>query len=334
MTQQAIQALGGVFKSVAAIDSNFNELYGQVFAAGNIFYCDAVNGSDTANDGKSPSKAFSTLAQAYGSCVSGHNDIVVIIGNGAASGTQRLSANFAWAKDATHLVGVCSPALYSQRARIAPTAAVAAFANFFTVTGNGCLFQNIQWFHGFDTGTTAQICLTLTSVNRNVFRNCHIAGMGDTASGNSATSRSLKISGGGENLFQDCVIGLDTGNRSAANASVEFAAATARNVFRNCHFPFLGDDATALGYIGSGAGCVDRHQTFENCAFINAIQSTSTTMSALGTLPASAGGLLLFRYCTLVGITEFGSDATTRGQCYVDGGTVTAATAGIAVNPT
>lgn len=38
--------------------------------------------------------------------------------------------------------------------------------------------------------------------------------------------------------------------------------------------------------------------------------------------------------CTLVGITEFGTDATSRGQIYVDGGTVTAATSGIAVNPT
>ena len=37
---------------------------------------------------------------------------------------------------------------------------------------------------------------------------------------------------------------------------------------------------------------------------------------------------------TLVGITEFGTDATTRGQIYIDGGTPTAATTGIAVNPT
>ena len=56
-------------------------------------------------------------------------------------------------------------------------------------------------------------------------------------------------------------------------------------------------------------------------------------MSALGTLPASAGGLILFKDATLVGITEFGSDANSLGQMYVDGGTPTAATTGIAVNP-
>jgi hypothetical protein len=38
--------------------------------------------------------------------------------------------------------------------------------------------------------------------------------------------------------------------------------------------------------------------------------------------------------CTLVGITEFGTDATSRGQIYVDGAAATAATTGIAVNPT
>ena len=92
--------------------------------------------------------------------------------------------------------------------------------------------------------------------------------------------------------------------------------------------------ATVLGYIGTGSGNMDRSNVFDSCIFDNAVQSTSTTMSGLGTLAASAGGLLLFKDCTLVGITEFGTDATTRGQCYVDGAAPTAATSGIAVNPT
>jgi len=57
-------------------------------------------------------------------------------------------------------------------------------------------------------------------------------------------------------------------------------------------------------------------------------------MNGLSTLPASAGGLLLMTNCTLVGITEFGTDATSRGQIYVDGAAPTAGTSGIAVNPT
>jgi len=91
---------------------------------------------------------------------------------------------------------------------------------------------------------------------------------------------------------------------------------------------------TPLGYIGSASGCMDRHVHFDHCLFVNAIKSTSTTISGLGTLAASAGGLLAFTYCSLIGITEFGTDATTRALCYVNDGTVTAGTSSIAVNPT
>ena len=299
---------------------------------GNYFFVDAVNGAD-GNVGSADSP-MATISGAYGRCVDGHNDVVIIVGDGATTGTQRLSAAFTWAKDACHLIGTGAPSLYSNRARIAPTTGVTAFANFFTISASGCLFANLSMFDGFSTGTTSQICLTVSG-GRNAFVNCQFGGMGDAVSAGDAGSRSVKITGStGENVFRDCVIGVDTVARSAANASVEFAAATPRNSFIGCEFPFMTSAATPLGYIGSGAGCVDRTNEFVDCRFINAVQSTSTTMSGLGTLPASAGGLLLFKSCTLVGITEFGTDATTRGQCYVDGAPPTAATSGIAVNPT
>ena len=122
---------------------------------------------------------------------------------------------------------------------------------------------------------------------------------------------------------------------SAASLPISWlAAATPRNEFIGCNFPFYTSSATSLGILGSAASCIDRTTLFKGCTFGNAAQSGSTTMSALATLPASAGGLLLMKDCTLVGITEFGTDATTRGQIYVDGASVVAATSGIAVNPT
>lgn len=299
--------------------------------SGNYYFVDAVSGAD-GNTGAADFP-MRTLSAAYGRCVAGNNDVVVIVGDGATTGTQRVDAAFTWAKAATHLIGMCSPTLYSQRARIAPTSSTTAFANFFTVSASGCYFANVQWFHGFATGTTAAICMTITG-GRNVFVNCQLAGMGDAASAQDTGSRSLKITTTGENVFQSCVIGIDTVTRTVANASVELATAVPRNSFLDCVFPFMTSSAAALGYLGSVAGCVDRTNEFVRCRFINAAQSGSTTMSGLGTLPASAGGLLLFKDCTLVGITEFGTDATTRGQCYVDGGAPTAGSSGIAVNPT
>lgn len=329
----------------AIINSNFQTLYGLTQGQGTVYFCDAVNGKDFYN-GLTPTPAADgatgpkqTLQGAYNACQAtststGRNDTVAILANGGTGQTQRIDSAFTWAKGATHLVGICAPVMISQRARMAPSSTTTAFANFFTVSANGCVFSDLAWFDGFTTGTTAQIAVTVTG-SRNYFRRCHIGGMGDAASAADAGSRSLKIGSGGsgENLFEDCTIGLDTVTRSAANASVEFAGATPRNIFRRCTFPFMTSAATPLGFIGTGSGNMDRFQTFDNCDFINAIQSTSTVMSGLGTLAASAGGLLLFRQCVLVGITEYGTDATTRGQCYIDGLTGAAATSGIAVNP-
>ena len=157
--------------------------------------------------------------------------------------------------------------------------------------------------------------------------------MGDAASAGGSAARTLKITSS-ENTFTDCVLGLDTVARSAANATVELASGTARNSFIGCTFPFQTSAATPLGVLASAASAIDRWQLFQQCTFINNVQSTSTTLSALATLPASAGGLLLMKDCTMVGITEFGSDTTTRGQIYVDSASVVAATSGIAVNPT
>jgi hypothetical protein len=56
-------------------------------------------------------------------------------------------------------------------------------------------------------------------------------------------------------------------------------------------------------------------------------------MSALATLPASAGGMLMIQNSASVGITEFGSDANSLGQIYVDMAAPSASAGGIAVNP-
>lgn len=300
---------------------------------GNYFFVNPSIGAD-GNPG-TPELPLATLSGALSRCTAGNNDVVILIGDGGTANTARLSSNLAWNKRATHLIGITAPTGVAQRARIAPTAATTAFANMITVSVSGCYFANFSVFHGFDTGTTSQICWTDTG-GRNYYENVQFGGMGDAASAQSTGSRSLKIGSGGtgENTFVRCTIGLDTVTRTVANASLEFAGATPRNRFIECVFPFQTSAATPLGIIGTGAACMDRWQLFERCSFVNNVQSTSTTLDALATLPASAGGLLLMKNCTMVGVTEFGTDATSRGQIYVDGAAPTAATSGIAVNPT
>lgn len=316
---------------------------------GRWFFVDPVRGSD-GNTGAADNP-MASVYRAHSLMTAGQNDVCVVVGSGSTAATQRLSlanaqainsaataGTLAWTKSACHLIGMTAPTMVGQRARFAPptgtyTQATFGSGNFITVSGSGCYFANFSVFNGFSTGGNSQIAWT-DSGGRNYYENVNIQGAADAASAQSTSSRSLLVTGTGENTFVNCTFGTDTVTRTVANATVQFASGTPRSTFINCTFPFQTSAATVLGIIGVGAACMDRWQKFVGCTFINNVQSTSTAMDALATLPASAGGLLLMKDCTLVGITEFGTDATSRGQIYVDGGTVTAATSGIAVNPT
>jgi hypothetical protein len=315
---------------------------------GNYFFVDPVNGAD-GNEG-SVELPLKTLYGALAKCTAGNNDVVVLIGNGSASGSARLSTALAqeinpaatagtlnWNKDATHLIGVCAPTAVAQRARIAPptgtyTATTFGANAFINVTASGCYFANLSVFCGFSTGSATMVAWT-DSGSRNAYSNVNIVGMADAASAGGAGARTLKLSGGGEHTFTGCVLGGDTVTRSAANATLELAGGTTRNSFIDCIFPFQTSAATPLGVIVPAASGIDRWTLFKGCSFINNIGSTSTTMSALATLPASAGGVLLIQDSASVGITEFGSNANSLGQIYVNMAAPSASAGGIAVNP-
>lgn len=315
---------------------------------GNYYFVDPDTGSD-GYEGTSAARPFATLYQAYSKVTSGNNDVIFLIGNGAASGTARLSTALAqtidstatsgkitFAKDAMHLIGVASAANNS-RARIAPpsgTYTVTTFgsANMVEVTGNGCSFLNISIFGGFSTGGASQITWKNTG-SRNYYGNCQIQGLMDAGSAQNAGSRSLLVTTGGENVFDRCIIGGDTVTSTVANASLELAGATPRNTFRDCMFPRMTSSATSLFVLGTGNACVDRTNTFENCSFVNAIASTSTQMTvATSFTTASPGGLLLLKDCMLVGATKWG-DANALANSYLNMPVVSAAAGGLGLAP-
>lgn len=316
---------------------------------GRWFFVDPVHGSD-GNTGAADNP-IATLYQAQALMTAGNNDVAVIVGSGSTAATIRLSLALAqsitpsvtagtlvWAKAACHIIGMTAPTTVGQRARLAPptgvyTGTTFGSAVFVDVTAQGCYFANFSLFNGFSTGVAAQICWK-DEGGRNYYNNVDFGGMGDAVSAQDTGSRSLLITGTtGENTFVGCNIGLDTVVRTVANASLEFAAGTPRNTFIECNFPFQTSAAGVLGIITSGAASLDRWQKFDRCTFINNVKSTSTTMTALATMAASSGGLLLMKDCTLVGITDWFSDATTAGQMFLDGGPPVAATSGLAVAP-
>lgn len=300
---------------------------------GNLIWIDGTNGSDSNYGTKeAPLKTLDGTNGAYARARDGKHDIIVIksTGNAASECTVRLDAAFTWAKESVHLVAQTPVIpLFSPRARLAPTPTTTAFANFFTLSGNNCFFHNIQFWHGFNTGTTSAIAMTVSG-QRNLFRNCHIAGMADNESADNANSRCVKLTGG-ENRFEDCVIGVDTINRSAANASIEFASGTARNVFDRCIFPIHADATTPLLVKVAAAAASDRFQLFRDCVVWN---HGTSTIAGLCTLAAAMGGYLAFvRPIVLRSITGFGTDATSRGQIYITGPTDGSTVSGVGYNP-
>lgn len=318
---------------------------------GNWWFVDPVNGLD-GNAGNSPGTALQSLYRAVALAASGNNDVVVLMSNGLSTGTARLSLAAAqavnsaattgvlnWNKNALHLIGVGAPTQIAQRARIAPptgtyTAATFGSGNLVVVTGSGCLFSNFSLFHGFSTGGVNQICWT-DNGQRNAYWNVDFGGMGDAASAADAGSRSVKIglAGTGEITFTNCNFGLDTVTRGAANASLELAGGTPRNIFKGCSFLVDASAETPLHILGTGASCIDREQLFQDCTFMNSIKSGATGLTVVGSLTnAAPGGYIVLKQCTSVGATKWG-DTNFLANSYVDGGAPTAATTGLGVNP-
>lgn len=316
---------------------------------GNYWFVDPDTGSD-GYEGTSASRPFATLYQAYSKCVSGNNDVIVLIGNGSTTGTARLSTALAqiidstatsgkltFAKNAVHVIGIGSPS-NNNRARIAPPSGTYTQATFnsavmIEVSGSGCMFMNLSAFNGFSTGGAAQICWK-DSGGRNSYVNCQFQGMGDAESAADTGSRSFLISGSsGEHKFLGCTFGLDTVTRSVANATLEFAGATPRSTFKDCIFPMQTSANSPLHILGTGAGCVDRWQLFDNCMFINNTKSTSTaTTVAASFTNAAPGGLLMFKHCALIGSTKWG-DANMLANSFIDMPAVSAAAGGLSLAP-
>jgi hypothetical protein len=143
---------------------------GFIPAGGTHYWVRPALGSNN-NSGLDPSSPMDTVEAALAKCTAGRNDTIHLIGNGQASGSSRDTATIAWSKDATHLVGESAPCRVSQRSRVAPST---TFTPLITISGDGCIFSNVQFFQGHNA---ASVCLNVTG-ERNYFENVHIAGIG------------------------------------------------------------------------------------------------------------------------------------------------------------
>jgi len=192
-----------------------------------VYLVDTENGNDS-NSGINWRWPLKTLEAAEALCVANRHDTVLFLARATADNP---AAQIEWDKDYTHLVGVgCELPGLGQRCRIVGAAAT-ALANMILISGNGCIFKNLQFGNEYATG--AMGVATVTGI-RNYFENVFFM----VPFSVTAASYSLKISGG-ENTFKRCTIGQQTCLRTGASRNLWFykgAGDNQRCRFIDCEF--------------------------------------------------------------------------------------------------
>jgi hypothetical protein len=302
----------------AASSVNGQGPYPQV---GNVWYVDAVNGSDTANNGLAPNAAFKTLYAAHNAATTNNYDVIIVAPAGTGSGTgtdESVYGAWTFSKSLVTVIGSSAPVAISPRSRILwNTAGQSTSSALLTVSGAGNSFLNVQ----FGSFVDNNILVTVTG-SRNYFGSVHFAGIGIDAAGDDTAARSLVLSGAGENRFVDCTIGLDTVTRSAANASLELTGSCDRNRFENCLFPMYADNAGAFFVKATTGNCYQRFAIFDGCIFLNAVDGSSTTITAGINNGGTGNGTLFMKDCWMRGATDM---CDTYTNVYVTNPTVNTA---------
>lgn len=271
------------------------------FGVGKQYFLDPTNGSD-GNDGTAPDKAFKTLPVAYAALTANQNDVLFYI---PGTSSISLSAAFTWAKSYTHFVGLSAPTRAGQRARIFQTASATGLSPLITISGSGCVWANLYIFQGVNDATSL-IDVSVTG-SRNYFQNVHFAGGGHATQAVDGGA-SLHISGGSENTFEGCTIGVDTIAAGTGMAGLVYAATggAARNRFIDCDFTMYAGHAGAIFVELLGNSGLDRYHEFVDCRFINLASTTMTQAFAVaaGFDPANKRILLSGNYAK-IGCTKW-----------------------------
>jgi len=267
---------------------------------GKAWFVDPTNGND-GRDGTTPDTAFATIPTAYAAATANRNDtIFYIAGNMTSNDNMRLSSQLVWAKDSTHLFGLCAPTRIGQRARIFQLSTATGLSPLINITANNCMFSNLYIFQGV-ADNTSLVNVQVTG-QRNYFNNVHFAGGGHATQAVDGGA-SLKLDGGSENTFEKCTIGVDTATAGNGMAGLVFGttAAATRNRFEECTFLLQASHAGAIFVEILANGSIDRAQIFNRCNFINLSSTAMTQAVAVAAGFDTNNKRLLMIDCTKIG---------------------------------
>lgn len=270
------------------------------------YYVNNVTGSD-GNSGEDPSQPFQTITKGVSVLRSGHYDTLFVTGLGTA---YPLTVPLVISQSYVNIIGLCSNVQLSQRARI--TSGTALLTPMVTNSGTGNTIIGLQFANYGNDATAAAVCFTDTG-QRNYYQDVQFAGGGSTAARANAAMRSLVISGsGGENLFRQCTIGLDTILGTGANYELEINGGSPRNMFDTCDI--IKNSGAAGFFLLIGASGIDRFVEFRNTTFTNFTGGGGASLTDAYTINAAAGGNVNMRNCLFIGMTALPASAVVFGD--------------------
>jgi len=279
-------------------------LLGQIGPLGDVYYLDAANGDDSANDGLAPGSAFASYETAYAALTANQNDVLVYIGNNTS---VTLQAAATWAKSYTHFIGACAPTRVAQRARLFQLSTLTGASPLFTISASGCIFKDFYIFQGVDDATSL-INVSVTG-GRNYFENVHFAGGGHATQAVNGGA-SLHLNGAEENTFVKCTIGVDTIDAATGMVGILFDGEAHRNTFEDCTVRMRAGNAGAAFMEVADSTGIDRDNIFKDCIFTN--NHTANAMTSAFVAPTGMGAprRILFKDCMIYGSTKL--DANDR----------------------
>lgn len=294
---------------------------------GDVFYVDPNSGADT-NNGKAQNKAFATVGAAFSAATAGKHDVIIIAPSSTSgSGRTTETAVITWNKRCVHLIGNAASTPQNTRAGMnAP--ALSAGVSFLDVTADGCIFANITIAGFSDVDELVEV-----TGSRNRFDSVHFAGLGNATAADTAAGSSLHLTGGQENHFINCTVGLDTVTRGAANFTLELESAASRNVFENCRFIMHADATSPFHVKLEGTSAIDRWVEFRDCTFYTFWTNDADKITAVfdTSEQTATGHILLTGNTTMIGADDW--EASDTGRIFLQPYINTANLTGIAVNP-
>lgn len=153
--------------------------------------------------------------------------------------------------------------------------------------------------------------------------------MGD-ATQLAAGGASLKIDAGSENLFKDCVIGLDTIARSATpKGELWFDSAATRNTFDGCLFTTYLSAAGFPTVVVEDGTAIDRTTIFKDCLFSAKSTNKAITQTTVFSIPVISQGAIILQNSFAYsdgGATDW--DSSNRGIIWTNNVAAAASAAG------